>query len=78
MSARTASFQLSYIVTGEPAALSIERTFPPAPILLSGHNNNVTLWEGQLVLIGLLEDEARLDQQVSTAVALWHILEKRI
>lgn len=60
--APTASFQLPYIVAGEPPRLAIERAFPPAPLLLSDHTDDVTLAEGQFILIGLLERKARLDQ----------------
>lgn len=71
----TASFQLPHVVAGEPPTLAVERALPPAPILLPAHADDVTLGEGELVLIGLLEDEARLDQHTPTA--LGHVLGER-
>lgn len=68
--APTASFQLPYIVTREPPSPAIERAFPPAPLLLSDHTDDVTLGERQFILIGLLEGKARLDQQLATPTAL--------
>lgn len=75
--APTTSFQLPYIVAWEPPSLAIERAFPPAPLLLSDHTDDVTLGERQFVLIGLLEGKASLDQQLATPTALWHVLGKK-
>lgn len=68
----TASFQLAHIVAGEPAALPVEGALPPAPLLLAAHADDVTLGEGELVLVGLLEGEARLHQRAPAA--LGHVL----
>lgn len=71
----TTSFQLPHVVAGEPPTLAVERALPPAPILLPAHADDVTLGEGELVLVGLLEGEARLDQHTPTA--LGHVLGER-
>ncbi len=68
--APTASFELPYVVTGEPPRFAVERAFPPAPVLLPAHADDVALGERELILIGLLEGEACLDQQVATPTAL--------
>lgn len=75
--APTASFQLPYIVTREPPGLAVERAFPPAPVLLPAHADDVALGEGELVLVGLLEGEARLDLHVAAPAALGHVLATR-
>lgn len=75
--APTTSFQLPHIVTGEPASFAIERALPPAALLLPAHTDDVTLGERQLILIGLLEEKARLDQKMATPTALRHVLGKR-
>lgn len=75
--APTASFQLPYVVAGEPPGLAVERAFPPAPLLLPAHTDDVALGEREFVLIGLLEGKARPDQQVATPTTLWHVLRKR-
>lgn len=71
----TTSFQLPHVVAGEPPTLAVERALPPAPILLPAHADDVTLGEGELVLVGLLEGEACLDQHTPTA--LRHVLGER-
>lgn len=73
----TASFQLPHIVTGEPPRPAAQRAFPPAPLLLPAHDDDVTLGEGELVLVGLLEGEACFDQQLATPAPLRHVLRKR-
>lgn len=68
--APTASFQLPHVVTGEPPTLATEGALPPAPLLLPAHADDVALGERELVLIGRLEGEARLDQGLATPAAL--------
>ena len=75
--APTASLQLPHIVTGEPPGLAVAGPFPPAPVILSDHSDDVALGEGELVLIGLLESKARLEQRVATPTALGHVLRER-
>lgn len=72
----TAPLKLPYIVAGEPPRLAVERPFPPAPLLLPPHDDDVTLGEGQLVLVGLLEGEARFHQRLATPAALRHVLRR--
>ncbi|KAF3857179.1 hypothetical protein F7725_009038 [Dissostichus mawsoni] len=74
--APTASLQLPHIVTGEPPGLAVAGPFPPAPVILSDHSDDVALGEGELVLIGLLESKARLEQRVATPTALGHSLQQ--
>lgn len=62
--APTGAFDLTDVVAGKPAGLPIERSFPPAAVLLASHADDVTLGEGELILVGLLEVEARLHQQL--------------
>jgi len=73
----TASFQLPDVVTGEPARVAVDRALPPAPLLLPAHTDDVAPGERELVLVGLLESEARLEERVAAPAALRHVLEGR-
>lgn len=64
----TRAFDLADIIAGKPPSLAIERSFPPAAVLLASHANDVTLGKGELILVGLLEGETRLHQQLLPTV----------
>lgn len=64
----TRAFDLTDIVARKPPGPAIERSFPPAAVLLTSHADDVALAKGELILVGLLEIEARLHQQLLPAV----------
>lgn len=72
----TGAFELTDVVAGKPAGLPIERPLPPAAVLLAGHADDVTLGEGELIFVGLLEVEACLHQQLLMPAVLRHVLGK--
>lgn len=73
---RTGAFELANVVAGKPAGPPIERPLPPASVLLAGHADDVTLGEGELIFVGLLEVEACLHQQLLLPAVLRHVLGK--
>lgn len=73
---RTRAFELADVVAGKPAGPPIERPLPPAAVLLAGHADDVTLGEGELIFVGLLEVEACLHQQLLLPAVLRHVLGK--
>ena len=70
------TFDLADVVAREPAGLAAVAALPPAPILCADDMDDVTLGEGQLVLIGLLEVEASLHHQLGITV-FSHVLRQR-
>lgn len=64
----TRAFDLTDVVAREPPSPAVERPLPPAAVLLTSHADDVTLGEGEFILIGLLEVEARLHEQLLPAV----------
>lgn len=69
------TFDLPDIVAWKPAGFSVEGTLPPSPILGASYVDDVTLGEGELILIVLLEVEASFYHQLRVTV-LCHILNR--
>lgn len=66
--APTRAFNLTDIVAREPPSPAIEHSLPPAAVLLTSHADDVPLGKGELILVGLLEIETRLHQQLLSTV----------
>lgn len=64
----TRAFDFAHIVARKPPSLAIEHPLPPAALLLTSHTDDVTLSKGELILVGLLEVETCLYQQLLSAV----------
>lgn len=69
----TRAFDLPDIVARKPPSPAIKHPLPPAAVLLTSHANDITLSESELILIGLLEVETCLHQQLLSTV-FWHVL----
>lgn len=75
LKALTGAFDLFDIVARKPASFAIDRALPPAALLLPCHLDDVTLIEGQLILIGLLEVEPSFHKHLRAAVVR-HVLNR--
>lgn len=70
----TTLFDLPYVVTGKPASPAVECALPPSSLLLPRHKDHVSFTERQLVLVVLLEVEARLHHLLPTSTIVGHFL----
>lgn len=68
MEAPTRAFDLADVVARKPPSPAIKHPLPPAAILLTSHADDVTLGEGELILVGLLEVETCPHKQLLSTI----------